>query len=588
MRGLVRNHEVIRALPKTAAAAMATATLGLNLLLFERLKSGPLLGLDRTGWFEIVILDGGLLVLLMKEAGRRAAPWVQALPLDSRTLWTAHQRALVLAVSLVVLGMAVIVLGFSQLIRRMDALEFLSAYGLLVHFARPWLVLLAAALCLGTWRSAVVDPIRARNWNRWRWTVIVGAILTLVLLESLPLPVALVPVLVAFAWAVRGRSMLPPVLGFVDRPEEAVGPSAGDIPQRGRRVVNWVILRQLFKWPLTWIVGIPVTFLLGMVQGGAFSFTLDADFARYFNVWITIYMFIAFVGHFLDNLYRVDHLPISRNLLIRWLVLPNLCALLAGGLVGMAMDMNRDPGEALAFENDTSKENSGLLVPVDQWRPALGTPPESVTAPWGEERPVSSVPVIRGLPLMVWNPFTTSTEASPDFVAWQIARAVEAAHGVALDPDLIRDRYLISGSSGVVEVAESGLTLISDGLVPARGPVGPVSGLLMGFTVTASLLTTGMIFLFCGPGVSRRRIKTVFWAAMGILMAFHLGGYVLLMGHWITEWTVSALVERAAASMGNLGLAGWVATWGLGLVCALAAWRFCLRAFARVEAVSGR
>ena len=64
-------------------------------------------------------------------------------------------------------------------------------------------------------------------------------------------------------------------------------------------VVHSVLLRQLFKWPLTWILGVPMTFLLGMVQGGAFSYSGDADFARYFNLWITVYMLIAFVGHFI-------------------------------------------------------------------------------------------------------------------------------------------------------------------------------------------------------------------------------------------------------------------------------------------------
>ncbi len=36
MRGLVRNHSLIRSLFKPAAAAMATATIGLNLLVFDK------------------------------------------------------------------------------------------------------------------------------------------------------------------------------------------------------------------------------------------------------------------------------------------------------------------------------------------------------------------------------------------------------------------------------------------------------------------------------------------------------------------------------------------------------------------------
>ena len=57
MRGLVRHHPVIRALPKTAGAAMATATIGLNVLVFESLRGGSFLGVDRYGLFELLICN---------------------------------------------------------------------------------------------------------------------------------------------------------------------------------------------------------------------------------------------------------------------------------------------------------------------------------------------------------------------------------------------------------------------------------------------------------------------------------------------------------------------------------------------------
>jgi hypothetical protein len=110
----------------------------------------------------------------------------------------------------------------------------------------------------------------------------------------------------------------------------------------------------------------------------------------------------------------------------------------------------------------------------------------------------------------------------------------------------------------------------------------------MGFTIAAALTVLGVMFRMCGQDVSRRRTKTVFWSAMALLMGFHLGGYALLMGRWLQEWKVSALVEGVAARLGNLGPMGWAGAWIVGIFCALAAWRFASRAFARVEAVPER
>jgi len=587
MRGLVRNHSLIRSLPKTAAAAMATATLSLNVLVFQSLKNGMVMGVGRTGLFQILILLGGLYILLQEDTGRRSTNWLQSLPVASRTIWTAHVRALVLAVSLLILGMIVVVQGLSLLVSRFDPHEFHHPMEIPILFVRPWLVMLAVALCLGAWRSGLADPLNAAGWNRWRYFLALGAIATLVILQMAPLPVALLPVLAAYVWARRQNASLPPALALAERQEKPVVQDATSVSAHGRRTVHWIVVRQLFKWPLTWILGIPITFLLGLVQGGFFSFAQDADFARYFNVWITVYMLIAFVGHFLENLHKVDHLPISRGLLMRWLLVPNLVALLAGGFIGTVFDLARERGESIAFENDATQDHSGLLVPVDLWRPVWGGEPPTVTAPWGETRSLVIQQVIKGLPLHLVKPFTTEPGASADFVAWQIARATEAAHGVELDPDEVRDSYLVTGPNGSVQVREEGLTLVADGFVTPRGPVGPILGLLMGFTVVTSLVAFWLIFRACGQGLTPRRIKTVFWTAMGVLMLFHLGGYGLLMSGSLREWAVTALIEGLAGWLGSYGPAGFAVTWAVGLLLSLAAWRLCARAFARVEGVRG-
>jgi hypothetical protein len=567
---------------------MATATLSLNVLVFQSLKNGSVMGVGRTGLFQILILLGGLYVLFQNHTGLRSTRWLQSLPVTSRTLWTAHVRALVAAVSLVIFAMLVVVLGLSQLISRFDPHEFHQPLEIPTLFVRPWLIMLAVALVLGAWRSSLVDPGNAAGWNRWRLTVALAAIAVLVIVQLAPLPVALAPVLAAYVWARRQCAHLPATLTLAETPDGSITGDDRPVRTHGRVTVHWIIRRQLFKWPLSWIIGVPMTFLLGMVQGGAFSYSLDADFARYFNLWITAYMMIAFVGHFLEKLHHVDHLPISRAALMRWLILPNVVALLLGGMTGYFMEIARDPVETIAFENDASRPHNGLLVPVDLWEPVWGSETRTVTAPWGESHAAEPVSVIEGLPLGLWKPYTTVPEASPDFVAWQISRAISAAYGVTVIPDDIRDRYLVEGPDGAVNVRDEGLNPLADGLVEGRRTKGPIQGLLLGFIICLGLATFCFIFAMCGPGNSTRRVKTVFWSAMGVLMVFHLGGYGLLMTRLVKDWTVTALVEGLATRLAAMGPVGWLLPWVLGIGLAVLLWILCGRAFAKVEAVRGR
>ena len=58
----------------------------------------------------------GLGVLAVRASGRRAAPWALALPLPARTLWSAHVRALALAVSLVMVVIGTVIGLLSRLL----------------------------------------------------------------------------------------------------------------------------------------------------------------------------------------------------------------------------------------------------------------------------------------------------------------------------------------------------------------------------------------------------------------------------------------------------------------------------------------
>lgn len=584
MRGAVLRHPLLRSLAKTTVVAASTASVGLNLVAFERATQGSVLGLDFGDLLQFVLLLGALSMLFLNETGRRCGAWALGLPVRARGLWTVHAQALVLAVVVVVLAMVLVVVGFAQLIGRLSGSDLLGLGPVLGHFVRPGAVLVTVALALAVWRPALADPEAAPGWGRFRILLAVGALALLGVLALLPTAWTAAPVLVAVAVAWRARAGLPAVLSLAEKTADARVRTTEY--RRGGGAVNQLVTRQLFKWPVTWILGLPMILLLGLVIGGVANGAEDADFAQFFNLWIAIYLLVAFTMHFLENMGRVDHLPVSRVLLLRWLLLPGIAALVIGGLIGAAVDHWRTrPAEALVLDAWTEVYGSGLRVPPDVWEPVWGAAPAAVEAPWGESVAPESVELVRGLPLRLWKPYTTVPGSSADFVAWQVARAVARVHGVIIPADTIRDRYLVVDEAGRVGAREGGLTLVADGLAPRRGPIGPLLPLLLGAVVLGTLLAAWSMFRFLGPGATRRRVRVVFWTQMIALISLHLGGYGLLMARLVNEWTVAGLVRGWAGGFASLGPLGWVLPWLLFPLLAWPAWCLCARAFARVEAI---
>jgi hypothetical protein len=584
MRGAVRSHPLLRNLAKSAIVAVGLAMLGVNLAAYEKVREEGLLGLGLADLFQICVLLGGLTVLLLNETGRRGDPWATGLPVRARTLWDIHARALALAFTSIVLVMAAVALGLAQLLDLVVDGGVLAGASLPGFFVRPWSVLLAVALVLAAWRSPLADPAAAPAWGRFRLLLAAGALATLGLLLLLPPAWAAVPVLGAGWLAMHARAALPPVLTPAET-RTAVGTGPGRPGPRGS-AVHQLVARQLFKWPLTWILGLPMVLAIGLILGGLTDRVDDADFARFFNLWIAVYLLIAFTGFFLENLGRIDHLPLARGVLLRWLLLPGFAALGGGTLLGAVIADGRErPAARFVLDGGDAASRAGLRVPPHLWVPVWGDPPARVVAPWGESVAPQTVDVVEGLPLRLWKPYTTAPGSSAEFVAWQIARAAARLHGTEIPPDTIRMRYLIADADGPVTARAGGLTLVADGLARPQGRLGPVAPLLLGPVILATLLVTWSIFRLCGPGASLRRVRTVFWGHMIGLMALHLAGYALLMTRTANEWAVGGLVRGWAAALGRLGVVGWILPWLVLVLLAAGGWRLCARAFARVEAV---
>jgi hypothetical protein len=197
--------------------------------------------------------------------------------------------------------------------------------------------------------------------------------------------------------------------------------------------------------------------------------------------------------------------------------------------------------------------------------------PLAVTAPWGESHVPAGVPLVRAGRAVAYSPFQAPREASPAFVAWQVARALERAYITRVPWQEIRERYLVERSDASVGVAEGGLTYRRDHAgVRARGS-GPALPFVLLLGVAPFFLLLAVLLRHFRAGVSDRRRMIAFYVVLALPLALWLapfvagisrlawggvasGGYVAMAAAWTGEsavrtvglWVMSGLVLAAS------------------------------------------
>jgi len=149
-------------------------------------------------------------------------------------------------------------------------------------------------------------------------------------------------------------------------------------------------------------------------------------------------------------LRETDHLPIPRARIAPWVFLPAGIALVGGMLCGSfyqpltSAEMREHVdmvGTGPRLAGKVARQQS-IQVPGSLCRFTVSDEVREIRSPWGEVARVEPPRVLPGLPLRIVNPYAIDSESSIDFVAWQLARALHAAHGVEVDADSLRDEYL--------------------------------------------------------------------------------------------------------------------------------------------------
>jgi len=281
----------------------------------------------------------------------------------------------------------------------------------------------------------------------------------------------------------------------------------------------------------------------------------------------------------------VDHLPIDRRVLLRWLVIPVAGAFVLGYGTGRILEtISPDRSEKILFQNE--EESYGVRVPSAYFDFTIASGPNLVTTPWGETHEVMTRRVFKGLPGWLWKSFGTPKGASREFVAWQISRAAAAIYGLEIEPEEISSRYLESDLQGRVTVRPEGLTLAAD--YPSARPVslGPLFPLLVGGEFVMLLVVLALYFQVFKPGVTIRKSRVVFWLLIGGLMALHLAAFPFFVMDWTKEWLIYGFWTGRLRELGALGPVGYGGAW-LGMILLVgAAWRWAQKCFLAVEAPS--
>lgn len=593
---LARRHELLHSSPKMLLAAMAGATFAVNVLTFRIVGSGQQVVTDVWATFllEAVLLAGFAATLFKSEAGRRCRAWEAALPLPSYSLWRSHFLALVLSGLVAVGATAVVMVGFILLLRGGIDRPLLADSQLVLMGVRPLLLMVAASGLVALRRLDLTDLADDRGWPVARGALVAGMYAALLVFHLLPPAYAILPVVAVSALLLRARSRLPQVLeAWPSGAEASAGRvAAGTDPQElpvsaSGSVTRRVVMRQLFKWPMNWILMPPFLLGGGLLLAGFLPNHTEAGFddpsMRLMNFWIIVYMLLAVIGHFVENLWRVDHLPVGRRRLLLWAVLPNVVALLVGYAIGIGI-LERQKSVHDEIELLQNKDHLWLDVPLEYFDLSWNEQPPAVATPDGSMVEAYSQPILPGTPLSVHNTYHLPPGSGAEFVAWQIARAVEQVYGVAIPAREIEARYLKTDADGYVAPVEGGLTLRADypELEPSyRGPVFP---LLIGSLLTAFLLILAGLFATIRPGTTIRRWRIWFWGSMIVLLAAHITGFGVLIARWTTEWAMSAVVLVLARRLAEAGPVAMGLTWVAAAAVVAGAWRLAEGRFRAAEA----
>ena len=571
MLGAIRRDEAFRAWFVWLLLGVNLAVVAMALAGFAAVRRHEPVGgeaLLLAGW------AGAALYLAFGRVRTRGGLLQLALPIPARRLWTRH----VLAVALMAAVVAAFGVGLG--LAQLQALGFAGGRGPDVAGVVARLlggVALAAVLLQLPGRGLMHTPV---SWRYAAWAASVLAGVPLLLLALAPLGPAggLIPLALALAaasWMARG---LPAV--FVLAPREAApgGPRAGERTAAAETgPARWIVARSVAAGvsggALDWMA-YPFLFLFSMIAGGAMAGIADVAELGYAYLPLTAYMLFAMSAPRLSRLHHLDPLPLPRRLLFATLVLPYLAAAVLGYGAGAAVNSHFAKSRE-AVDYVKTQDGHLLITPPSTREIAWDGRVPKLTAPWGEAHVPEAVPLWRGSRAVLYSPFRGTADASPEFAAWQLSRAVKEVYGADIPAREIAERYFAADSAGRPAPRGGSLGLRADFPGLERRGGGPLPAFFLILVVAP--------WLFGMAGLRAYRADAPGWARHAILYGAAgavMGGFLLMVMSWMAEftqpWLAMVLVEVPARKIGE-SVPATLAVWGAAgaslAVGGLLAWR---------------
>ncbi len=536
--------------------------------------------------------------LAIGKTGERCSRFDLALPISSRKLWAAHTFAVVLSGALVLAVAGGIIVCGIRLLQRLPRSAPVLEQNLFDVVPILGAALILTVVLLGSPSLSLSSIPRSKRNGLIKAGVLAGMFGLITVLSRFTPFSAFVLLFAALVLAWRNYRALPVCFSLVplqpDTDEEPAAPVEERewiaptelMIHRGFRqksLLITTIYRCLIKYRSVGLVIFPFLIGWGMLMSGFYSVWMGwEDEMRYTFILLTAFLLFSGTGGQLKKLYLLDPLPISRRLIFAILFLPYLFALFLGyGAGRIAVAAIEEPTSAITIIADNSC--CYTRIPIEFCEIAwIGDPPDN-NSPWGESHPAWKAPLFKGGGSALYSPFSTYENSSPDFVALQISRAVEAIYERIIPPDEIKDRYLDVAPDGSIGLKEGGITLLEDypGMKHrSGGPVFPVMMFLAGIALFILLFVYLRTFRLSITDSVR---KIVFVGLLLLAFLLHIVPYALAIGDYMNMRVYIGFWKAFIRVLGEALPGGSIAVWVICALLFLAGYRLIEKQFERIE-----
>jgi hypothetical protein len=412
------------------------------------------------------------LAIYLLNAGfssRSSSSFDLGLPLPARALWLTH----VLAIAACGLCIPLILGVFVALGNLAGGRAPLLDPGLFSIGIHEGTVLLLSLVVLQTPRPSLQTIPARKGYVAFVMLTGLGSIALLFLLCALPRGWALVPLGLALALGLRTYRSLPKSFVLVARDLEPAVKSADRVTERGaiaaragsigRARWSWLVASTIWRNPFgnwAWLY-LPVFVFYAVMLVLLIELEGWHEQALPMIFW-TCLLFCCWILVAHTKLFIVDPLPLSRRRIFAVLMVPPLLVVILV-YVGVAAGLRVAGLTGPQVEFRKAGDHNCVVVPNNYWEVAWDGKLPVFESPQGESvSPCCGLRLFPGLSALVYKPYHTPSDASPELVAWQLSRAVEAVYGVSFPAQELRERYLVLADDGSVAPREGGLTLLAD------------------------------------------------------------------------------------------------------------------------------